>query len=119
MDEEYEDQGSEEDDDRMDEDDKPVTTKKGASKKTGKAPKATARESSQDTKIAAAQFSINIIDLFNPPMEIHFGKWNSRALVETEWKRLKEAMTLQGIKACSAENMMPLMINMDFIPIYV
>lgn len=59
----------------------------------------------------AAQFSVNLINLFDTPKEIHFGKWNSRPLVDVEWKKLKEAMTMQGIKSCSPEHMMPLIIS--------
>ena len=110
------DNGSEDDDERMEEDPKPANLKKTSkgkptTQKRPKVPKEKAKESEREKKVIAAQFSINVIDLFNPPLEIHFGKWNSRPVSTTEWMKLKAAMTLQDIKPFTPENMMPLVIS--------
>ncbi|SRR6266576_2261568 len=74
-------------------------------------PKETAKQSDQEKKAFDAQFSVNVIDLFDAPKEIHFGQWNSRPVVIGEWKKLKMSLTVQGIKPFSPENMMPLIIS--------
>jgi len=108
--EEDADEELEEDDDRKDEDYSPV--KKRRPMPTGPtAPKETAKESAEEKHIFDAQFSVNVIDLFDPPKDIHFGAWNTRPVVTSEWKKLKMSMTAQGIKPFSPENMMPLIIN--------
>ena len=108
------DKETEEDDEGMEEDPKPAKSKKtgkGQLKKRQRGPKQNAKESDQEKKVIAAQFSINVIDLFNPPLEIHFGKWNSRPIDLDEWTKLKVAMTQQGIKPFTPVNMMPLVIS--------
>lgn len=71
----------------------------------------TAIHSVEEEMATAAQFSVNTIDLFDPPMTIYFGKWNGRLLDQKQVKKLKAALTAQGIKPFSHENMMPLVIN--------
>ncbi|KAF8322968.1 hypothetical protein F5887DRAFT_1086906 [Amanita rubescens] len=100
------------DDDGMDEDYRPAKGSKGEPKvMEAKMEKETAKHSDEEEKVDAAQFSVNVINLFNAPMEIHFGNWNTRPLVALEWKKLKASMTAQGIKSFSNEHMMPLVIK--------
>jgi hypothetical protein len=94
------------DDDGMDEDQK---SSKGERKMA--APKESAKESKDERMVLGAQFSINIIDLFDTPKTIFYGKWNQRPIDSAQWKRLKGSMTLQGMKPFSSENMMPLVIS--------
>jgi hypothetical protein len=75
----------------------------------------TAKHCDEEEMIHASQFSVNVINLFNPPKEINFGKWNTRPLVPLEWKKLKASMTAQGIKSFSTEHMMPLVIKRKYI----
>lgn len=103
------DDGDDEDDGNPSDDD--YTPTKGGSTKAEKPQKETAKHSVEEELATAAQFSINMINLFDPPMDIHFGKWNQRLLKPTEWKKLKTAMTIQGIKAFTSDNMLPLVIN--------
>lgn len=60
--------------------------------------------------LADAQFSINVINLFSPPKDFNYGKINSRALVDREATNLRKAMTEQGMKPFSIENMIPIVI---------
>lgn len=60
---------------------------------------------------AEAQFSVNIINLFNPPKPLVLGSWNKRELNMTEANKLKDMMTRQGIKAYTMENMIPIVIE--------
>lgn len=97
--------------DDKDEDYKPAKGATGRGKGDPKPAKKTAKHSVDEKLIHAAQFSVNIIDLFTPVKPINFGRWNSRHLKEPEWKKLVEFMTTQGIKPFSYDNMMPLVIN--------
>ena len=70
-----------------------------------------ATHSDVEKTLASAQFSINVIDLIHPPVPLGLGKVNTRRLVDKEAKNLKEAMTMQGMKPFSIENMIPIMIE--------
>ncbi len=100
--------GSDEDGGGSDGDSRPVKSSKSASKET-------AKHSLEEKKIMAAQFSVNIIDLFDPPKDVHFGRWNSRPLIPSEWKKLKTSFTIQSIKSFSPEHMMPLVISRQHV----
>jgi hypothetical protein len=95
----------------MEEDEAPAKPRKEGPKKAGTTAKETAKASLDEMQVVEAQFSINVINLFDAPKSIHFGKWNPRPLIQGEWKKLKVAMTQQGIKAFTPENMMPLVIS--------
>ena len=70
-----------------------------------------ATHSDVEKTLASAQFNINVIDLIHPPVPLGLGKVNTRRLVDKEAKNLKEAMTMQGMKPFSIENMIPIMIE--------
>jgi hypothetical protein len=69
----------------------------------------------QDGQAQAARFSINIIDIFNPPKPITFGKWNPRALRETEAGKLKHQFLVDEIRPFRFENMFNIIIDKRFV----
>jgi hypothetical protein len=69
----------------------------------------------QDGQAQAARFSINVIDIFNPPKEIVFGRWNPRALKETEANKLKQQFLLDEIRPFRFENMFNIVVDKRFI----
>lgn len=70
-----------------------------------------AAHSDMEKLLADAQFSMNVIDLVNPLAPLGLGKINTRALVEAEAINLQKAMTTQGIKPFTVENMIPVLIE--------
>jgi hypothetical protein len=77
--------------------------------------KAMASQNQKEKLAAAAQFSINKINLFNPPKPLVLGKLNPRELNKEQVKKLKQAFAEEGIKPFTMENMMPLMINRHYV----
>jgi len=107
--------GDEEDEHPSDEDYMPGKVSEGEPKIGATMAKDMAMHNEKEKKITEAQFSVNIIDLFATPKEMRFGEWNSRPLVESEWKKLKTSMTVQGIKSFTSEHMMPLVIRRGYV----
>lgn len=64
-----------------------------------------------DASIQAAQFSINVIDIFAPPKPILLGKWNPRALKESEAVKLKTEMISEEIRPFQFENLLKCIID--------
>jgi hypothetical protein len=61
--------------------------------------------------VSKLRFSINRIDLRNPPLPFLFGKWNTRPLERTAKRQMIESLTEQGILWSRVENMIPLIID--------
>lgn len=70
-----------------------------------------ATHSQMEKILASALFSVNVMNLFNPLKDIQFGKVNTRALVDAEALNLQKAMTEQGMKPFSSENLIPIVIE--------
>ena len=70
-----------------------------------------ATHSQMEKILASALFSVNVMNLFNPLKDIQFGKVNTRALVDAEAVNLQKAMTEQGMKPFSSENLIPIVIE--------
>lgn len=87
----------------------------GTMTKSSSSGKTTAMHSKMEKTLADAQFSVNVIDLFNPPKELQLGSLNSRMLVATEAMNLMKAMTAQGIKPFTMENMIPIIIQRRYV----
>src|SRR5271169_1923566 len=68
-----------------------------------------------DASIQAAQFSINVIDLLDPPKPIRLGKWNARALKESEAIKLKTQMLMDDIRPFQFENLLRCVIDPKFV----
>jgi hypothetical protein len=64
-----------------------------------------------DASIQAAQFSINIVDIFNPPKPILLGKWNPRVLKESEAVKLKTEMLSEEIRPFQFEHLLKCIID--------
>lgn len=69
----------------------------------------------QDGRAQAARFSINVIDIFNPPKPIVFGRWNPRPLRDSEANKLKNQLLIDEIRPFRFENMFNLIIDKRFI----
>ena len=64
-----------------------------------------------DTATAQARFSINVLNILDPPKELSLGRWNPRDLEPKHWKRLKLSMLDNEIKPWNYENMIPIIIS--------
>lgn len=68
-----------------------------------------------DASIQAAQFSINIIDIFDPPKPIYLGKWNTRELKESEAIKLKTHMLTEEVRPFQFEHLLKCIIDRKYV----
>lgn len=64
-----------------------------------------------DAKMGAARFSMNIVNILDPPKPLLLGRWNPRELDPKQWRRLKQSMLDQDLKPFNFENMIPIVIE--------
>lgn len=69
----------------------------------------------QDGRAQAARFSINLIDIFNSPKPITFGRWNPRELKESEAVKLKQLMIEEELRPFRFESMFNIIIDKRFV----
>lgn len=68
-----------------------------------------------DGRVQAARFSINVLDMFNPPKPIRLGVWNPRELKEGEATKLKNSLLTGAIRAFRFENMFNIIIDKKYV----
>jgi hypothetical protein len=68
-----------------------------------------------DASIQAAQFFINIIDIFNPPKPIFLRKWNPRELKKLEAVKLKTKMLSEEICPFQFKHLLKCIIDLKHI----
>ena len=105
--------------------------KKGKGKGKGKAQAAVAPEEEEGVEEAisfdevtaeeqekvtrSALFSINIIDLREPPLPLKHGDWNARPIDSKAMKRLKDSFHAQGMRAFDLDNALPLILPREHL----
>lgn len=64
-----------------------------------------------DAKMGAARFSMNVMNILDPPKELLLGRWNPRELDAKQWRRLKQSMLEHDLKPYNFENMIPIVVQ--------
>jgi hypothetical protein len=75
----------------------------------------TAEVDSMDGICARALFTYARIDLFHPPLEVIFGKWNTREEVDSKARELAKAIVDQKFRPFASDSLLPLVLDKSAI----
>lgn len=69
----------------------------------------------QEKITCGALYSVNLINLANPPLPMEQGPWNKRPIDTKSMRKLKDSFKSQGICAFNLDNALPLVLARDHL----